>query len=289
MSEESGTARRLTDAARARLNELLASGTPLAAAMKQLASLPGAFEEASASKLAERPARKPWQGDSTDWESVPAKLRTLRELDAARVVFGAETHDHALAPTLSEARVLALEKKLAISLPPGLRAFYTHVGNGGAGPGYGLYGSVALKRRRPAVAYPGVAALRQRGGEQPANELAANCTPYSLSGLLIVGTHGCGIFTAVVCTGDVGRVVSFDADGVSESERTLRDVYVEWLDDELARFELLQRLHAAGASQGTMVDEMRALLPRDRAFTAASEVETKLRSLLIRRGPSSGG
>lgn len=279
MSEAPGPARRLTDAARARLNQLLASGTTLAAAMQQLAREPGSFEEAAAPAPVGPVARLPWKGDCTSWESVPDKLGQLRELDRARVVFGAASHGYALAPTLSERQLGALEKKLGVALPPGLRAFYTTVGNGGAGPGYGLYGSSALKRRRPTAPYPGVAALRARGGSQPANELYASCTPSRLGGLLVVGTHGCGIYSAVVCTGDVGRFVSFDADGISESDRTWLDVYVEWLDDELARFELVQRLREASASQEQMVVEMRALLPRDRAFTAASEVKAKLRSL----------
>jgi hypothetical protein len=41
--------------------------------------------------------------------------------------------------------------------------------------------------------------------------------------------------SAVVCTGDVGRVVSVDEDGISELDETLVDHFSAWLDDALHR------------------------------------------------------
>ena len=123
-------ARRLTATAKAKLNELLKAGVSVSDAMSRVSSEPGAFEEVTAAPApAPLPERLPWKGDATDWTSVVDKLDRLRELDRERTVFGAKTHDYRFAPPLSEREVAALEKKWKLKLPPGLRAFYTQVGN----------------------------------------------------------------------------------------------------------------------------------------------------------------
>jgi hypothetical protein len=127
-------ARRLTAAARAKLNELIKSGAAASDAMRTVSSEPGAFEEVTAPPPPPPPPpRLPWKGDTTDWAGVVAKLDRLRELDTSFTVFGARTHEYRLAPPLTEREVAALEKKWKVKLPPGLRAFYTQVGNDARG------------------------------------------------------------------------------------------------------------------------------------------------------------
>jgi hypothetical protein len=234
-------AKRLTAAAKAKLNELLKSGVSVSDAMRTVSSEPGAFEEVTAPPPpASPPPRLPWKGDDTDWTGVIKKLERLRELDRGFTVFGARTHEYRLAPPLTERALVALEKKWKVRLPPGLRAFYTEVGNGGAGPGYGMLPAEKLERFKPATAYPGVEALRARApkdSELPANRLLAPWRISQRTGLIAVAHHGCGIYSAVVCTGDVGRVVSVDEDGISELDETLVDHVTAWLDDAIRRFE----------------------------------------------------
>lgn len=234
-------ARRLTAAAKAKLNELLKSGVSVSDAMRTVSSEPGAFEEVTAPPPpAPPPPRPPWKGDTTDWTSAVGKLERLRELDPSCKVFGAGTHGYRLAPPLTEREVAALEKKWKVKLPPGLRAFYTQVGNGGAGPGYGLLPAEQLERFKPATAYPGVEALRARapkGGELPANRLLAPLRVSQRTGLIAVAHHGCNIYSAVVCTGDVGRVVSVDEDGIAEFDETLVDHVTAWLDEAIRGFD----------------------------------------------------
>lgn len=190
-------------------------------------------------KALEPQPRPVWKGDSTDWVPVVEKLHRLRDLDRGCTVFGAQRHRYELKPTVSERQVVAFEKKINVAVPPGLRAFYTTIGDGGAGPFYGLYGMSELNRRSPAKPYPGITSLRALGAQkkaQPAKMIQANIAPSRLTGLLAVLTAGCGIYSAVVCTGDVGRIVHFDDDGISETDDTLVDLYLEWLDKEIARF-----------------------------------------------------
>jgi hypothetical protein len=67
-------------------------------------------------------------------------LRFLREADRNLTVFGAKGHEHELRPCLDEARVVEFERRYSLRLPADYRRFLMEVGNGGAGPYYGIHG-----------------------------------------------------------------------------------------------------------------------------------------------------
>jgi SMI1 / KNR4 family (SUKH-1) len=54
-------------------------------------------------------------------------------------VFGADGHQFELNGVVLEADLVAFERKYRISLPHDYRQFLTHLGNGGAGPFYGVF------------------------------------------------------------------------------------------------------------------------------------------------------
>jgi hypothetical protein len=54
-------------------------------------------------------------------------------------VFGAKVHHFQLNPPLSEVEVVAFERMHNVTLPRDYRQFLTDVGNGGAGPFYGIF------------------------------------------------------------------------------------------------------------------------------------------------------
>lgn len=66
-------------------------------------------------------------------------LRQLRESTAPLKVFGSQVHGFRTYPPLSEEAVCQFEARHCVTLPLEYRGFLIHVGNGGAGPAYGLF------------------------------------------------------------------------------------------------------------------------------------------------------
>ncbi len=69
-------------------------------------------------------------------------FRLLEELDRKdpeRQLFGSGAHEYRLFPPLPESEVIEFEEKHQVSLPEDYRFFVTEVGNGGAGPYYGVF------------------------------------------------------------------------------------------------------------------------------------------------------
>jgi hypothetical protein len=72
-----------------------------------------------------------------DRSRVADALASLRSSESN--VFGAEVHGFDLNPGLNEAVVATFERTHGVHLPSDYRAFLTSVGNGGAGPFYGVF------------------------------------------------------------------------------------------------------------------------------------------------------
>ena len=66
-------------------------------------------------------------------------FKRVRQRGKLPDIFGAETHEFALNPPLTESEVAAFESAYRVALPAEYRLFLLHVGNGGAGPYYGLF------------------------------------------------------------------------------------------------------------------------------------------------------
>ena len=74
--------------------------------------------------------------DRTD--SLAAKLDKLRRADRQHAVFGASSHHYQLNNPVDGQTLDAVEASIGHSLPDDYREFITRVGDGGAGPFYGL-------------------------------------------------------------------------------------------------------------------------------------------------------
>jgi tetratricopeptide (TPR) repeat protein len=70
---------------------------------------------------------------------VTRALAELAVIDPERTAFGSRGHDYALNARAREAEVEAFETKWGRRLPEDYRRFLIELGNGGAGPGYGLF------------------------------------------------------------------------------------------------------------------------------------------------------
>ena len=70
---------------------------------------------------------------------IKEKLDYLSRLDWGFEYFGSKVHRYKLFPSLAVGELAAFERKVACALPDDYRAFMTELGNGGAGPNYGLF------------------------------------------------------------------------------------------------------------------------------------------------------
>ena len=66
------------------------------------------------------------------------KLEKLRAADPKCLSFGVDTHRYRLGSRVSPADVQSIENAYGVALPQEYASFVVDVGNGGAGPGYGL-------------------------------------------------------------------------------------------------------------------------------------------------------
>lgn len=69
---------------------------------------------------------------------IKNKLRQLKEDDRFYKIFGSQQHRYKLNPTLSSGKIREFELKYNITLPAGYASFLLNIGNGGAGPYYGI-------------------------------------------------------------------------------------------------------------------------------------------------------
>jgi len=113
---------------------------------------------------------------------IRSKLAHLRERDPHHAVFGSETHGYGHGLCVGEEPIRTVEEESGIHFPEGYRQFLLQVGNGGAGPGYGLLTLEASVRGCPrgrlAQPFPAlfVAPVPQatekslKGGDEPGDE-----------------------------------------------------------------------------------------------------------------------
>jgi hypothetical protein len=73
------------------------------------------------------------------FEILARDLERIRNGECLPPVFGADAHGFEVNPPLSESDVTEFESRNRIRLPDDYRQFVTRIGNGGAGPYYGLF------------------------------------------------------------------------------------------------------------------------------------------------------
>ena len=200
-------------------------------------------------------------------ERIRRKLARARARDTAFTVFGAANHRYALNPCLSEEELSAIERVLEISLPADYREFLREMGNGGAGPEYGLYSlqkSIAESFERSAflaAPFPHTHAWNldpHRFGAKDLSDGQFEMSPAALAayeeeyfrdehvqGALRIHTAGCNHDTLLVLNGaERGyvwhdeRTVDFGVfpyEGKPEPSARLRFLawYEDWLDNAL--------------------------------------------------------
>lgn len=176
------------------------------------------------------------------------KLARLRARDTVFDTFGSQSHKFELRPPLSEDALTDWERRHGVPLPDGYRDFLKYLGDGGAGPDYGLYPLERSTKESadfgndPAGLFPFTAAhaghileLRREEDRYHTENL-----PRSLPGVLCVSHAGCDHFYFLVLTGELRGTVWYGSDGWTPCARrgddrplAFLDWYEEWLDRHL--------------------------------------------------------
>lgn len=147
---------------------------------------------------------------------IKGKLELAKITDSELSVFGAKSHKYRLNAPLSRTELHAFERKHALTLPEAYALFLTELGNGGAGPYYGMY---AL------------------GDDQAIEDDEAE----SCAGLINIGTQGCSYEMMLVATGEHrGKLLYMDMDSgqtFMAYEDHFLDWYERWLDETISKYE----------------------------------------------------
>ena len=193
-------------------------------------------------------------------EEVLQKMEQLRSMDAALKLFGASTHRYGFNPPLKSEDVAAFEASQAVRLPEDYKDFILNVGNGGAGPCYGIYplrpeGSIhpaMASRPRIDLAVPFQHAeawdadwldqIDWDAGERPDDDrMEEYFDTRHIAGSLCICHQGCGDFWLLVVKGNESGHIWMDGRGNfsgifpesgAHGERlTFSQWYLNWLND----------------------------------------------------------
>ena len=72
-------------------------------------------------------------------QEITESLKQLRNMDTEYSIFGSDSHQYLLNDPISLAEINGLERKYRCEFPRDYIRFLTELGNGGAGPDYGLF------------------------------------------------------------------------------------------------------------------------------------------------------
>ena len=193
-------------------------------------------------------------------KEVLRKIEQLRSRDAALELFGASTHRYKFNPPLQPEQVAAFEASHAVRLPEDYRDFILHVGNGGAGPCYGIYplrleGNIhpGMTLRNPidlSIPFPHgdsweadwIDQIDWEAGERPDDSrIEEYLDTRHIAGTVCMCHRGCGDFWLLVVKGNEHGHVWMDGRGnfsgifpesAARGERlTFSQWYLDWLND----------------------------------------------------------
>jgi hypothetical protein len=154
---------------------------------------------------------------------IKAKLARLKRKDKDRVVFGAAKHNYRPGPVKTNAELKGFEAKYSITLPAGYLEFLRTIGDGGAGPYYGLeqledgiYADLDYKRKDeltdPSKPFlltgPWNMELHDLGEEEYSRKRDEEYFDEKwTNGLLRICNFGCGVSINLVVNGaDYGKI-----------------------------------------------------------------------------------
>ncbi len=180
--------------------------------------------------------------------NLPQKLARLREIDGHCLLPGAEIHRYRLNPVLDRQQVVRFETEHEIELPDDYREFLINLGDGGAGPCYGLSSLSGaaiwgpLKDPFPFTDPVHPFADVEEVDDEPYDALRTRC----YSGCLLIGHEGCGHWIMLVVSGQERGNIWYDHNvddgGFRPARKGFATWYECWLDEWLSDPGLRDRL-----------------------------------------------
>ena len=187
--------------------------------------------------------------------AIQKKIALIKSKDSNFECFGADTHQYQMNAVLTESEVTAFEQQHNLRLPEDYCLFITTIGNGGAGPYYGMISQeeaflVSDDATDFAVSTEDVQNYLTRceiavnEGEEDLIEKIA--LPFPLTGLLCLADYGDGNYLGLAIAGEQSGTMWFvetDFKTVipkftkAGTQQKFLDWYEEWLDIELCGSE----------------------------------------------------
>ncbi len=150
----------------------------------------------------------------TDFNDIRKKIELLKKYDTSYTAFGSEIHGYEINPVLSEPELVDFEKKEQIRLPKSYREYLKYLGNGGAGPAYGIYSLEEARNR--AGWFPPIADLNNRIETE------------DFPGELLISHNGCALFTWLAVVGPFAGELWYDGSTNGGAVYRINDDFLEW-------------------------------------------------------------
>ncbi len=159
-----------------------------------------------------------------DPQELKSFLIQLQDEDPDFRVFGASEHRYQLHPPLPEATIRLFETQYGITLPDEYRHFLSVIGNGGAGPYYGILPLAATTEFcDPSRPFPFKGKTRPR--RQAVERWATNQEP----GVLAIAERGCMLYCYLVVNGANHGTVWNGLDALHLAGASFTTWYMGWI------------------------------------------------------------
>ena len=154
---------------------------------------------------------------------IRKQIQKAANKDPEYKVFGAQKHKYQLNPVTTIEKIRQFEQKYSLKLPEEYVFFLTQVGNGGAGPYYGLYSLEEVEKynmdyqQEPEVEALIDVSLSREKWNKAVCEMEDSDEKYDeilrriAAGILVIGTQGCTYDNLLMCRGsESGKMVYID-------------------------------------------------------------------------------
>lgn len=191
--------------------------------------------------------------------AIKEKLALLKEKDRDFRVFGSSTHRYELFAPVPEQRIERFENDNRIKLPADYNFFLTQIGDGGAGPDYGIIPfEKAFADTQPDKFFQWSnesEVVFSEETEQSALEWEE--WEENRSGTARISEHGCGIYTFLVVNGRSYGEMWVDCFGsMKPLEISFIEDYKNWLERNIARLDKIPLLKSVktGMSKTELIE-----------------------------------